>query len=282
MLRVVIFAFFFLCFAKAGFCWGFNTHIKIGLDILETTNFYLIKSYPIHFLLGNIFPDFFNLFKDFSQFKKNLNTHSWKIVSDLFNSAEQEDEKAFCHGYAAHLSADIIAHNYMVPQNFLLYSRKKFLAHFLIESAEDSYNNKKQKHTLYYLLDNSADYGSHFLRTMNVDKKYFSREMLILKKSIQYMNLFKLSELSKMIKARNTPDFQKRCLQYQEKAMGYAQSSVEKGFTQFAKFDPSGNKAMKNAKINRKELLKDLGKKQLKLFDKKSTFRKNYIINDSD
>ncbi len=282
MLRIVIFAFFFLSFAKAGFCWGFNTHIKIGLDILETTNFYLIKNYPIHFLLGNIFPDFFNLFKNFSQFKKNLNTHSWKTVSILFNNAEQEDEKAFCHGYAAHLSADIIAHNYLIPQNFLLYSRKKLLAHFLIESAEDSYNSKKQKHTLYYLLDNSADYGYHFLKTMNIDKKYFSREMLILKKSIQYMNLFKLSELSKMIKARNTPDFQKRCLQYQEKAMAYAQSSVEKGFTQFARFDPSGSKAMKNAKMNRKELLKDLGKRELKIFDKKTTFKKNYVISDTE
>jgi len=52
------------------FAWGFETHVNIGLKILENVNFSLIKDYPIHFLLGNIFPDFFNLFKDISTFKK--------------------------------------------------------------------------------------------------------------------------------------------------------------------------------------------------------------------
>ncbi|MEC9493336.1 zinc dependent phospholipase C family protein [Flexistipes sp.] len=282
MLKILLSLVFLFAFVDSGFCWGFNTHIKIGLDILETTNFYIIKNYPIHFLLGNIFPDFFNLFKDISQFKKNLKTHSWSTVSKLFNNAETDDEKAFCHGYAGHLSADVIAHNYLVPQNYLLYSRKKVLSHFLVESAEDSYNDKKLKHTLTYLLDNSVFYGDHFLTTMSVDKNYFSREMNILKRSIKYMSIFKLSELSKFIRAKQIPDFKERCVQYQEKAKDYAQASVENGFTQFTRYDPSGSRAMKQAKDNRKKLVKDLGRKQLKSFDKKTTFKKNYLINDND
>lgn len=282
MLKILFSIIFIFVFADPGFCWGFNTHIKIGLDILETTNFYLIKNYPIHFLLGNIFPDFFNLFKNFSYFKKNLNTHSWDAVSKLFSAAETDDQKAFSHGYAGHLSADVIAHNYLVPQSYLLYSRKKLLSHFLVESAEESYNDKKLKHTLTYLLDNSTYYGEHFLTTMNVDKNYFTREMHILKRSVKYMSIFKLSELAKFIRTKQIPDFKDRCDLYQEKAKNYAQASVENGFTQFTRYDPTGSKAMKDAKANRKKLIKDLGRKQLKTFDKKSTFKKNYIFNDND
>lgn len=281
-MKMIFFMIFFLGVAKSGFCWGFSTHIKIGLDILETTNFYIIKNFPVHFLLGNIFPDFFNLFKDFSQFKKNLNTHSWATVSALFNEAEKDEDKSFCHGYAAHLSADVVAHNYLVPQNYLLYSRKKILAHFLIESAEDSFNSKKLRHTLYYLLDNSPEYSVHFLETMNIDRDYFTREMTMLKKSIKYMSLFKLSELAKMIKTKKIPDFQKRCDKYQSKAMDYARISVEKGFTQFARFDPSGRAAMKMAKNNRKEMVKDIGKKQLSVFNRDKSFHKNYVIKDNN
>jgi len=46
------------------FAWGLETHLKIGSTILENVSFTLIKQYPTYFLLGNIFPDFFNTPKE--------------------------------------------------------------------------------------------------------------------------------------------------------------------------------------------------------------------------
>lgn len=250
-----------LVFAPDLFAWGFETHINIGLNIIETTSFQLIKNYPAHFLLGNIFPDFFNLFKNFSALKKSLNTHSWQTVSQLFLNAKNNEEKSFAHGYAAHLSADIIAHNYFIPNYFLSKSNKKVFAHFLTETAEDSLNNKKFRSSLYYLLDNAADLGDVFLRTKNIDRNYFKKQIKYIKFGLFYQYSLNLGKISQNIRKKSNPDFEEECAKYQDDAFNCAKDAVENGFSKFVKHDPSGALKMKAAKDTRKRLIVDLGRK---------------------
>ncbi|BAI80815.1 hypothetical protein DEFDS_1354 [Deferribacter desulfuricans SSM1] len=269
---VLVFALIFSIIPSVVFAWGFETHVTIGLKILDNVSFSLIKDYPVHFLLGNIFPDFFNLFKDISPLKKQLKTHSWETVSKLFKSAKYPYEKSFAYGYAAHLSADIVAHNYFVPHSMLLVSKNKLFSHFLVEYAEESYNDKKIYYTLRYLLDHALENGKLFIETFKIDEKYFTRQIRMLKSGITYQKVFKFAKIANKIKKTKVKDFKERCDYFGEQSYLMAKHSVERGFFDFVKYDPSGKKRMDVAKINRDILMKDIGKKRMKLHDKENMF----------
>lgn len=243
--------------------WGPETHIKIALNILETTNFSLLKNYPAFFITGNLFPDFFNLFKDISKFKKNLPTHSWNTVSLLFKKANSDADKAFAHGYASHLAADIIAHNHLVPEHTMLNNKSRFLSHFMVEMASAS-NDKKFKYILLEILEHADVRGELFLRSFNIEKLYFKRELFFLKNGIKMQSILKLSELATYLKNRKSPTFIAKCDLYEAKSTEMARKAVENGFAQLMKFDPSGKRNINKAKILRKKLLVNFSKKELK------------------
>jgi len=154
----------------------------------------------------------------------------------------------------------------------LLVSKNKLFSHFLIEYAEESYNEKKIYYTLRYLLDHAVEFGSLFLDTFSIEEKYFARQIKILKTGISYQKIFRLSDLANKIKKTKVKEFKERCDYFGEQSYLMAKHSVEKGFFDFIKFDPSGKKKMSLAKLNREKLMKDIGKKVLKDFDKENTF----------
>lgn len=259
----ILLATVFLFFAGDVLAWGFETHIKIGLSILENTSVSIISQFPSHFLLGNIFPDFFNLFKNFSDFKKNLNTHSWKTVSLLFKNSTDDKAKAFAYGYSAHLSADIIAHNYFIPNYYLTTSNKKIFAHFLTESAEESLNFKKFKNSLYYLLDNAHTLGGSFLKINNVDEGYFKKQIRYIKMGLFYQYTLGVGNFSKLVRQKGNAKFEEECKHYQNEALKIAKECTENGFCNLIKYDPNGKTKMEQLKNIRNHLINDFGKQQL-------------------
>lgn len=251
------------------FAWGPETHIKIAFEILNTTNFSLIKSYQAFFLAGNIFPDLFNLFKDVSRFKKSLPTHSWSTVSKLFAAATSDSEKAFAYGYSAHLAADIVAHNQFVPQQTLLVSKSRFLSHFMLELATAT-NDKRFRYTLIELLEKANIYGNLFLKTFNIDEKFFKREIFLIKNGIRLQNFAKIPEIVNLIKKSNDSSFQLKSIIYEEKSIEIAKKTIESGFSDLIKYDPSGKHSITKAKNMRKELIASFGKKKLKKHHKEN------------
>jgi len=251
------------------FAWGPETHIKIAFEILNTTNFSLIKSYQAFFLAGNIFPDLFNLFKDISRFKKSLPTHSWSTVSKLFAAATSDSERAFAYGYSAHLAADIVAHNQFVPQQTLLVSKSRFLSHFMLELATAT-NDKRFRYTLIELLEKANIYGNLFLKTFNIDEKFFKREIFLIKNGIRLQNFAKIPEIVNLIKKSNDSSFQLKSIIYEEKSIEMAKKTIESGFSDLIKYDPSGKHSITKAKNMRKELIASFGKKKLKKHHKEN------------
>lgn len=251
------------------FAWGPETHIKIAFEILNTTNFSLIKSYQAFFLAGNIFPDLFNLFKDVSRFKKSLPTHSWSTVSKLFAAATSDSERAFAYGYSAHLAADIVAHNQFVPQQTLLVSKSRFLSHFMLELATAT-NDKRFRYTLIELLEKANIYGNLFLKTFNIDEKFFKREIFLIKNGIRLQNFAKIPEIVNLIKKSNDSSFQLKSIIYEEKSIEMAKKTIESGFSDLIKYDPSGKHSITKAKNMRKELIASFGKKKLKKHHKEN------------
>lgn len=260
------------------FAWGPETHIKIAFEIINTTNFSLIKNYQAFFLAGNIFPDLFNLFKDVSQFKKSLPTHSWTTVSKLFSNCTSDSDRAFAYGYSAHLAADIVAHNQFVPQQTLLVSKSRFLSHFMLELATST-NDKKFRYTLIEILEKADIYGSIFLKTFNIDTRYFKREIFLIKNGIRLQNAAKIPEIVSFFKKSSDSSFVVKSSTYEDKSIEIAKKAVESGFTDLMKYDPSGKKNISKAKVLREELISSFGKKRLKKHHKSCIYTIQYDPN---
>lgn len=260
------------------FAWGPETHIKIAFEIINTTNFSLIKNYQAFFLAGNIFPDLFNLFKDVSQFKKSLPTHSWTTVSKLFSNCFSDSDRSFAYGYSAHLAADIVAHNQFVPQQTLLVSKSRFLSHFMLELASST-NDKKFRYTLIEILEKADIYGSIFLKTFNIDTRYFKREIFLIKNGIRLQNAAKIPEIVSFFKKSSDSSFIAKSSTYEDKSIEIAKKAVESGFTDLMKYDPSGKKNISKAKVLREELISSFGKKRLKKHHKSCIYTIQYDPN---
>jgi hypothetical protein len=261
------------------FAWGPETHIKIAFDILNNTNFSLIKNYQAFFIAGNIFPDLFNLFKDISKFKKSLPTHSWETVSKLFNGSTSDSDRAFAYGYSAHLAADIVAHNHFVPQHTLLVNQTRFFSHFMLELATAA-NDKKFRYTLIEILEKADIYGAVFLRNFNIDTKYFRREIFLIKNGIRLQNIAKIPEIVTYLKKNRDESFIVKSSMYEEKSIEVAKKAIESGFSDLMKYDPSGKNSIIKAKQMRKELISSFGKKQLKKYHKNTIFTSKFDPNN--
>jgi hypothetical protein len=261
------------------FAWGLETHLKIGSTILENVSFALIKQYPTYFLLGNIFPDFFTLLKNLSKIKRGLDTHSWITLGKLFKNACSDEEKSFCHGYAAHLAADIVAHNFYIPQTFFLVSKNKLISHLILEYAETR-NSLEYEGLLESLLDMAKDGSQLFLRTKGLSKDYFVRQISYLKLSIKSQNLIKLKVWAFLFEKTLDPYFVNRSNYYQEKAITLAQDAVINGFIGFEDFDPKGTESMFKAKELRKRLRDNFGRFVTKKLARKRVIIKNFALEE--
>lgn len=253
----------FLLLPSDALAWGFETHIRIGFAILENHPPLALIPHQAAFMLGNIFPDFFNLFKDFSKIKKQLPTHSWDTVRLLFDNAATLEEKAFAHGYAAHLAADIVAHNYLVPQEYVLTSGSRLLSHFMVEAAdeqEQARSGGRYHLTLYHLLDHAEKHGELFLRTFSIDRAFFRRQLRMLRTGVSIQNALSLGSVARLVARNQSHELSEKLAYYREHAEKAAIASVSKGFEQFSLHDPSGKERMEEAKQMRKNLFWEIGR----------------------
>ena len=263
------------------FAWGLETHLKIGSTILENVSFALIRQYPTYFLLGNIFPDFFTLLKNLSRIKRGLDTHSWITLGKLFKNASNDEEKAFCHGYAAHLAADIVAHNYYIPQTFFLVSKNKFISHLILEYAETK-NSLEYENLLEPLLDMSKEASQLFLRTNGISQDYFVKQINYLKISIKSQHLMRLKNWAFLFERTLDPSFVRRSNYYQKKAINLAKDAVLKGFNSFENSDPKGTLSMFKAKELRKRLHDNFGRSVTKKLAKRRVIIKNFALEEEN
>ena len=259
------------------FAWGLETHLKIGSTILENVSFTLIKQYPTYFLLGNIFPDFFTLLKNLSKFKRGLDTHSWSTLGKLFKNASSDEEKSFCYGYAAHLAADIVAHNYYIPQAFFLVSKNKFISHLILEYAETK-NSLEYENILEDLLDMAKHSSQLFLKSHGISEDYFIKQINYLKLSLRSQRVIRLKEWAFLFERTLDPSFVSRSNYYQEKAINLAQNVVVNGFLNIKDFDPKGIESITHAKMLRKRLRDNFGKFVTKKLAKRRVIIKNFEI----
>ena len=96
----------------------------------------LLRAFPYDFLYGSIAADT-------SMAKKYVPTgrhcHSWTVGLEIHQAASDEPMRAFALGYLSHLAADSIAHNHFVPMQLAVTASTSALGHSYWESRFETH-----------------------------------------------------------------------------------------------------------------------------------------------
>lgn len=118
ILGVLVFAIFGL--PSLAFAWGPSVHLWIGDTLIQTIGASLpmvaalLRRHAKAYLYGCVAPD---IYVGKGSKYHDDHCHNWSTGKKLLTNAKSEREQAFALGYMTHLAADIIGHNYFVPNN---------------------------------------------------------------------------------------------------------------------------------------------------------------------
>jgi hypothetical protein len=138
-----IVCFFVLCFiglAGEAWAWGPAIHTAIACKILQNGVGILpaiasiLKSFPHEFVYGCLAADFF---VGKGTKPKNGHSHNWQTGFRLLHRAKSDQEAAYSYGFFTHLAADVIAHNYFVPNLIHQVSTWRKVGHLYWEAKAD-------------------------------------------------------------------------------------------------------------------------------------------------
>lgn len=137
----VIFA-FLLLFLLPGeaLAWGPGVHLAIGNHVLAHPHLLaptlaaLLAAHPEHFLYGCLSADIC-----IGKGCKYTPTHShnWDTGRALLRQAQDAPGRAHAYGYLSHLAADVIAHNFLVPNVLGFSAGRGKMAHSYVEMLAD-------------------------------------------------------------------------------------------------------------------------------------------------
>ncbi len=130
---VLVFLFLSLFpFEQELFAWGPGAHTLMANSVLlgsvDGILSKLISNFQIQFLWGNILADIV-IGKNLSNWK--IHPHNFSYVLSIFDRCRTDKVRAFMVGYMNHLSHDIVAHNFMIPEIMLaeVFTENKRLQH---------------------------------------------------------------------------------------------------------------------------------------------------------
>lgn len=132
--------------ADNAYAWGSGLHIKEGVFILDNLKLILphianiLKAFPYDYLYGCISAD---IFIGKGHKRRDDHCHNWSVGQKMLKLANGGETLAFSYGYLSHLAADVIAHNYYIPNQLYLTSSTKRFGHIYWEFRSDEYIEKK-------------------------------------------------------------------------------------------------------------------------------------------
>ena len=125
---------------ESAFAWGPGVHTAIALGSLDAATQLLpaigrtITAFPIEYLYGSLSADFF-IGK--GKKKRSGAPHNWEGGFKFLGDAGDDRENAYALGFLSHLAADVIAHNYFIPNLVSAYPGKGKMGHLFWEIRSD-------------------------------------------------------------------------------------------------------------------------------------------------
>lgn len=127
-------------FSTPALAWGVAVHTAVACHILENAAHLIggvgivIRSYPLEFLYGSLSADFF---VGKGQKSKEGHSHNWETGHQCLAEADDDREASYAYGFLSHLAADVVAHNYFVPNLIHRASTWKRMGHLYWEARVD-------------------------------------------------------------------------------------------------------------------------------------------------
>jgi hypothetical protein len=134
------FVVFLSVLVEDAWAWGPAIHTAIACRILQDGTAILpaiagiIQSFPREFVYGSLAADFF---VGKGTKPKKDHSHNWQTGFRLLRKAKTDRESAYAYGFFSHLAADVIAHNYFVPNLIHQVSTWRKMGHLYWEAKAD-------------------------------------------------------------------------------------------------------------------------------------------------
>ena len=125
---------------SSAFAWGPGVHSLISLSILDSLNKIssqvasVIQAFPYEFLWGCISADIV-IAKRFSNW--DIHPHNWNVILNIFNQVKSDLQLSFLYGYIAHLSSDVVAHNFFIPETIIRNFHWRGALHIKLEAQAE-------------------------------------------------------------------------------------------------------------------------------------------------
>jgi hypothetical protein len=125
---------------EGAWAWGPAVHTIISCRILDgLAQLFpiireIIQPFPLEYIYGGLAADFF---VGKGQKKKHGHSHNWETGFRFLAEAGDDREAAYAYGFLSHLAADVVAHNYFVPNLIHRASTWKRVGHLYWEGVAD-------------------------------------------------------------------------------------------------------------------------------------------------
>ena len=131
-------------FPRDALAWGLQTHVfyaqglLFALPLLDPGFRRAALAFPRLVLAGACLPDL-ALSAHLIGTRAFRRTHCWESLRRMVRGAACDEDRAIALGYASHLLADVVAHNYFVPEHERRIADLPHFTHALAEWAMDDY-----------------------------------------------------------------------------------------------------------------------------------------------
>ena len=171
------------------FAWGAGIHVAQGSFILENLGMIrpdvaaVLASNPFDYIYGCISADIF-IGKGYR--RRNDHCHNWSIGMKVLSDATDDATRAYAYGYLSHLAADIIAHNYYIPNLLYATPSSKGIGHVYWEFRADRFIHKKHW-TLASKVVDMHNHGNDTLikKVMNRGRLRFGAKKMVFKRAVR-------------------------------------------------------------------------------------------------
>ncbi len=133
-------------FPSDAHAWTPGTHIYLAESILSQAGTLpglvgdLLRAFPYDYLYGSIAADT-SFAKKYAPVGRH--PHAWHVAQEIHDQAGSDALRAFGLGYLSHLAADVVAHNYFIPRQLVVSRGPAGVAHAYWEArVENTLGNR--------------------------------------------------------------------------------------------------------------------------------------------
>jgi hypothetical protein len=248
--------------------WTPGTHILLGEALLRSADVLLpaalaglLKAHPFEFLYGSIAADT-SFAKRYA--KVGRHCHHWHVGDEILDHARDDSLRAFGYGYLAHLAADVVAHNHFVPHQLAISSATSGTGHAYWEARfESALGEQWSRRAREVILLNHVAADAHLDRILSPTIFSTSTNRRIFRGMVHASDIGTYQKMLSLMAANSRWPLRSPVVAaHLDRAFDYIVDLMASGATATArKSDPSGEDALREAKLIRKGALERGGER---------------------